>query len=344
MSKPAVFFDRDNTLIASDGYLGDPTGVVLVDGAADAVARARALGYATVVFSNQSGVARGMFGEEAVHAVNNRLDELLQDHNHDAIIDRHEFCPYHPDATVERYRVDSDLRKPNAGMIRQAAEALGLEVSKSWVIGDAPRDIEAGKAAGCRTILVRNPGLPKSPAAEAATTVEPDHTVDTVSEAVELIERALAEQARQAAAEATAAAAAAAAAAVPTPSTPAIAPAMDAPAPPAARATTASPIRDPQRAAAPTKAFSEPEVAGSTRRLEELAEQILAELRRRADHHEPEFSVSKLMAGIVQVIALAALFIGYMRWDDTGSRDSILLVAVVLQALTIALLIMSRQR
>ena len=70
MKRPAVFFDRDNTLIISDGYLGDSNKVVLVGGAADAVARVRGLGFATVVFSNQSGVARGMFGEDAVHAVN----------------------------------------------------------------------------------------------------------------------------------------------------------------------------------------------------------------------------------------------------------------------------------
>jgi D-glycero-D-manno-heptose 1,7-bisphosphate phosphatase len=65
MKRPAVFFDRDNTLIVSDGYIGDPDRVVLVDGAAEAVARVREMGFAAVVFSNQSGVARGMFGEDA---------------------------------------------------------------------------------------------------------------------------------------------------------------------------------------------------------------------------------------------------------------------------------------
>ena len=96
MKRPAVFFDRDNTLIVSDGYLGDPSKVVLVEGAADAVARVRGLGFATVVFSNQSGVARGMFGEDSVHAVNARMDELLMDNNPAAVVDRHEFCPFHP--------------------------------------------------------------------------------------------------------------------------------------------------------------------------------------------------------------------------------------------------------
>src|SRR5262245_54226960 len=85
MKRPAVFFDRDNTLIVSDGYLGDPSQVRLVKGAADAVARARAMGFVTVVFSNQSGVARGMFGEEDVRAVNARLDELLRATHADAL-------------------------------------------------------------------------------------------------------------------------------------------------------------------------------------------------------------------------------------------------------------------
>src|SRR5207249_1472708 len=156
------FFDRDNTLIACDDYVGDPDKVTLIDGAADAVARAKDLGYATVIISNQSGVARGMFDESAVHLVNQRLDEMLRDVNAKAIIDRHEFCPFHPEATVEKYRQDSPLRKPAPGMLLAAADAMGLDLERSWLIGDAPRDIEAGHAAGCRTILFTDPSLKSS--------------------------------------------------------------------------------------------------------------------------------------------------------------------------------------
>src|SRR4051812_37254796 len=189
MKRAAVFFDRDNTLIANDGYLGDPNGVVLVPGAADAIARARELGYAVVVFSNQSGVARGMFAEEAVHAVNHRLDEMLADDNPHAVIDRHEFCPYHPEATLERYRQDSDLRKPKPGMILQAERQLALDLPRSWVIGDAPRDVDAGKAAGCRTILVKNGSLPASEAAREPGTSHSDYEVESLAEAMEVIAR-----------------------------------------------------------------------------------------------------------------------------------------------------------
>src|SRR4051812_5687869 len=174
MKRPAVFFDRDNTLIVSDGYLGDPAKVVLIPGAAAAVAKARELGYAVVVFSNQSGVARGMFSEEDVVAVNARTDELLAAENAGAIIDRHEFCPFHPDGTIDVYARESDRRKPKPGMILAAADKLALDLSRSWVIGDAGRDIEAGHAAGCRTILFTDPALAKSPAAEGRPAVEPE--------------------------------------------------------------------------------------------------------------------------------------------------------------------------
>ena len=187
MKRPAVFFDRDNTLIANDGYLGNPAGVILIDGAADVVAAVRNLGYVTVVFSNQSGVARGLFSEESVHAVNARLDEMLLDHHRGAVIDRHEFCPFHPDGSIERYRQDSPLRKPHPGMIFQASDALGLDLALSWVVGDAPRDIAAGRAAGCRTILIRNPLVLPSPAAVEAGAEQADFIVSSLGEAARTI-------------------------------------------------------------------------------------------------------------------------------------------------------------
>ncbi len=157
MKRPAVFFDRDNTLIIGNDYIGDPDDVVLMQGAADAVSRARALGYATVIISNQSGVARGMFTEADVRAVNTRLEDYLREENPNAVIDRQEYCPFHPDGAVEKYRRDSDLRKPKPGMLLKAADLLKLDLTKSWFIGDAPRDIEAGQAAGCKTILFQLP-------------------------------------------------------------------------------------------------------------------------------------------------------------------------------------------
>jgi D-glycero-D-manno-heptose 1,7-bisphosphate phosphatase len=189
MKRPAVFFDRDNTLIASDGYLGDPAKVVLIDGAADLIAAVRAMGCAVVVVSNQSGVARGMFDESATKAVNARLDRMLRDANPRALIDAHYYCPHHPQAPVEHYRRDCNCRKPRPGMLLDAARDLDLDLSRSWLVGDAPRDIEAGKAAGCRTILFVDPSLPPSPATAQESSVRPDAVVGSLAEVPRYIVR-----------------------------------------------------------------------------------------------------------------------------------------------------------
>lgn len=190
MKRAAVFFDRDNTLIVSDGYLGDPEKVVLIPGAAEAIARLRRAGFAIVVVSNQSGVARGMFDESATRAVNARMSALLMRESPEAIIDAHEYCPHHPQAPLEAYRVDCDCRKPRPGMLLKAAGDLGLDLQRSWLVGDAPRDIEAGRAAGCRTILFVDANVRASPAAEEKLKTEPDYRVRSLSEAADLILRA----------------------------------------------------------------------------------------------------------------------------------------------------------
>lgn len=190
MPRPAIFFDRDNTLIVSSGYLGDPRQVALISGAAEAIARLRRLGYAIVVCSNQSGVARGYFNEDAVRAVNQRMEQLLVESNPAALIDRQDFCPFHPEAKIEAYRQDSPLRKPKPGMLLQAAKALDLDLPRSWMIGDTGRDIDAGHAAGCRTILIRDPTLPsRSPDAEERTVSQPDYVATTLQDAVDYIEQ-----------------------------------------------------------------------------------------------------------------------------------------------------------
>jgi len=349
MKRPAVFFDRDNTLIASDGYLGDPDKVALMEGAASAVARARELGFATVVVSNQSGVARGMFDEDAVHAVNTRMDEMLAEQNGHAVIDRHEFCPHHPEGTVERYREDSDRRKPKAGMILQAAEALALDLSRSWLIGDAPRDVEAGKAAGCRTILFVPPGVAASPAASTPSGVQADHTVTSLRDAIEYIashrETGEHEQGASGAGEAPPRDESMSiphhphmpqrvesAARVDDPATNS---AAAEPAPPALHATndvsSSSPSPQADREARDPRLYA-------------LAEQILDELRRSKEQPVQDFSVSKMLAGICQVMTLAVLFLAYLNRGDVMVLLNTLLFALTMQTMTIALLIMSRGR
>ncbi|HVM11781.1 MAG TPA: HAD family hydrolase [Actinomycetota bacterium] len=146
-ARPAVFLDRDGTLIEDPGYLGDPDGVVLIEGVPDALRRLASTGYALVVISNQAGVARGLFDEDAVRAVNARVEELLAEHG--ARIDAWHWCVHHPDVTGP-----CACRKPGTELLERAARELGLDLGASWMVGDHPTDVQAGIRAGGRGIMV----------------------------------------------------------------------------------------------------------------------------------------------------------------------------------------------
>ncbi|MEM8834181.1 MAG: HAD family hydrolase [Planctomycetota bacterium] len=155
MPQPAVFLDRDDTLIPCNaitphGDLGDPDLVQLLPGARDACARLKDAGYALVVFTNQGGVARGRYPTTAVEACHERLNHLLG-----GLIDTFRYCPYHPSGTLPDFTREHPWRKPQPGMIRDAAQALDIDLARSWAIGDKPRDCQAAKNAGpITTILI----------------------------------------------------------------------------------------------------------------------------------------------------------------------------------------------
>ena len=177
---PVIFLDRDNTLIANDGDLGDPTRVSLLEGVPEGLLRLREAGYRLVVVTNQGGVARGRYGEEDVDKVHREIAGLLdQAAGRRGLIDRFYYCPYHPEAILPEYRREHPWRKPRPGMLLQAARDLALDLSASWMIGDQPRDIEAGRAAGCRTVLVGD--------AEVDTQIQPTAAATDFTEAVDLV-------------------------------------------------------------------------------------------------------------------------------------------------------------
>ncbi|MGN6367300.1 MAG: D-glycero-alpha-D-manno-heptose-1,7-bisphosphate 7-phosphatase [Phycisphaerae bacterium] len=188
MAERAVFLDRDNTIIDNDGYLGDPSKVKLLTGAATALSAIRALGYRLVVVSNQSGVARGMFDENAVEAVNQEMCRQLREQA-GAHIDASYYCPYHPEAPIAEYKIDHEWRKPKPGMLKQAAADFGLDLSQCWTIGDQPRDIAAGAAAGTRTILLRDPDHKPADADPPSLEVSPNFIVKTLADAARIIAR-----------------------------------------------------------------------------------------------------------------------------------------------------------
>jgi D-glycero-D-manno-heptose 1,7-bisphosphate phosphatase len=152
-TSPAVFLDRDGVLIEEVNYLSEVGQVRLLPGAAEAVASLNLARVPVVVVTNQAGVARGYFPEERVGEVHDFLAALLAQRG--ARVDRYYHCPHHPDAKVERYRVACECRKPKPGMLRRAEAEMGLDLTRSYLVGDNVSDLAAGGAAGCKTVLVR---------------------------------------------------------------------------------------------------------------------------------------------------------------------------------------------
>lgn len=146
--RPAVFIDRDGTLITERHYLADPEGVRLVPGAAEALAALRRAGFALVVVTNQSGIARGLYRLEEYEAVAARVEEVLAAAG--APVDGTYFCPHHPDFTGP-----CGCRKPAPGMYLRAAAELGLDPGRSWYVGDKVTDVVPALELKGRGVLVR---------------------------------------------------------------------------------------------------------------------------------------------------------------------------------------------
>ncbi len=170
--------DRDGVIIEDTGYIGRVDRCRFLPGVTQAVKLLNAAGFKVIVVTNQSGVARGYFSEEAVREVNQFVTEKLA--REGALIDRIYYCPHHKDGIIENYRKDCYCRKPNPGMIEQAVLDLGLDISKSFLIGDKASDIEAGRRAGCRTILLTVGGS----AANLNGDITPDYIASDISDAV----------------------------------------------------------------------------------------------------------------------------------------------------------------
>lgn len=137
--RPAVFLDRDGTLIPDLGYLGDPAKVRLYQGVPEALLRLRRAGYYLFVVTNQSGVARGFFPESTVKAVHRKLQALLKSKG--APVDHFFYCPHYRVGKVERYIKVCDCRKPKAGMVRQAARKYPVDLQASYMVGDKIDDL-----------------------------------------------------------------------------------------------------------------------------------------------------------------------------------------------------------
>jgi histidinol-phosphate phosphatase family protein len=150
--RAAVFLDKDGTLIEDVPYNVDPTLIRMTPGAMDGLRALHDAGYLLIVVSNQSGVARGYFEERALGGVEAHLGALF-----DAAgvpLAGFYYCPHHPHSCVDAYAVQCACRKPAPGLLTRAARDHGVDLGRSWMIGDILHDVEAGRRAGCRTILL----------------------------------------------------------------------------------------------------------------------------------------------------------------------------------------------
>ena len=374
MSDKAVFFDRDDTLIEDPGYINNPEQVKLLEGVPEALIQLKALGYKLIVVTNQSAVAHGIVTEKVLGEIHDRLKQLLADKN--AFLDRIYYCPYHPEGVVPKYSKESDLRKPKPGMLLKAADEMDIDLSKSWCVGNSNRDIEAGLRAGCKTILI---DLPPSRQKRISPSVSPagatpDYKAVNIKEAVNIIKkhiRSSAEQHKQAQPIPTS----------PVEPAPQIAeevaeiaesteqieaeqtvtelqePEVDiqpaevktAPAePPAPLTEQQTKPAEPQAQQAESK-MQQPEQNIPADNTEALLSSILVQLKSmQRNEMFGEFSVMRLLAGILQILVLFCLLVTVWFLMSTERQDNMVFTAlgfaIVLQLMTLTFYIMQGKR
>ena len=152
----AVFLDRDGTINEYRGFITSPDQLELMDGAAEAIRAINNSGYLAIVVSNQPVVARGDCTFEELEQIHNKLETELG--RAGAYLDAIYFCPHHPDkgfpGEIAELKIDCACRKPKPGMLLQAAKDFNIDLSRSYMVGDSTRDIQAGRAAGCKPVYV----------------------------------------------------------------------------------------------------------------------------------------------------------------------------------------------
>jgi len=151
-----VFLDKDGTLINDVPYNVDPDLIILQERAVKGLQKLQGAGYKFIVVSNQSGVARGYFKEQALVNVREKLAQLLAANQ--IALEGFYYCPHHPEGKNKAYAVACQCRKPMPGLLLRAAQEHQIDMQSSWMIGDILNDVEAGNRAGCRTILIDNGG------------------------------------------------------------------------------------------------------------------------------------------------------------------------------------------
>ncbi|MDD5327736.1 MAG: HAD family hydrolase [Phycisphaerae bacterium] len=299
MANKAIFLDRDDTLIEDPGYINRPELVKLLDGVDKALIEFRAMGYKLIVVSNQSGIARGIISEKAIDEIHDRLKQLLSEKG--APLDKIYYCPYHPDGVVQKYKKESDWRKPGPGMLLAAAGEMDIDLKQSWMIGNSGRDIEAGLRAGCKTILINHhshsgqhkPGEPN-----------PDYRAVNIKEAVNIVKKHHRSTGGN-----------------PTQS------------PPLPQSATKPMPQTAEKQSKPLPAKPEKNISGGSTttdsRMEQLLDGILEQLKsmRRSEMFS-EFSTTRFLAGVWQTIVWFCLLISIWFLMYPTKQDNLTLIAL----------------
>ncbi len=183
----AVFLDRDGVINEEVDYLCDVSELRLIPGASEAIKKLNDANIIVIVISNQSAVARGYCSEDDVRGINARLEELLGAEG--ARLDEVFFCPHHPGPVKgegdPHYVRACKCRKPEMGMIRRGLDKYDISIENCALVGDTTSDIETGRRAGCRTVMVRTGYC----GADKKYDVQPDHICENIKEAVDLLLR-----------------------------------------------------------------------------------------------------------------------------------------------------------
>lgn len=181
--KPAVFLDKDGTLIEDVPYNVDVERIRFYPEVPDALAQLQAHGFLLVVVSNQPGIAHGYFDAAAVEATGAAVRTELA--RWGVSLAGFYYCPHHPEGVIPDYAIACDCRKPLAGMLLRAVRELDVDLSASWMVGDILNDVEAGNRAGCRTVLVDRGNETEWLRGEHRV---PDHVAPDLADAVRFID------------------------------------------------------------------------------------------------------------------------------------------------------------
>jgi len=150
----AVFLDRDGTINVEKQYLYKKEEFEFLPGVLDGLKLLQKAGYLLVIVTNQSGIARGYYSEDQFHDLNNWMLSKLEEYG--ITITKVYYCPHHPNAVVEKYKMDCECRKPKLGMYQMAVQEYGIDLNDSYAIGDKIRDCAICKDSGCKGILIQD--------------------------------------------------------------------------------------------------------------------------------------------------------------------------------------------